>query len=359
MLKTLIDKPAIRGFIDSLPEHNRFVRWGRVLAKAVLFRKRLIRGERVVFEGVEDAICRSFIDVGAGRGEVLVESIFTAVSPGTEKAYYLDLPDFHQERPFIPGYSGCGRVKTAAGGDGYLKRGQVVAGGLKHSSWNIVSGDLLAVVPDGVSPRAASFVSLGVIARCGLRPAEIKRGETVAVVGQGIIGQLVDQMVRRAGAARVIAVARTRRKEAISRESGVDEFIALSEDRSQLEKSAPDRVIDVSGTLSGFEEALRMVKPGGMVVMLGSMPGFAHESSWGELLVSRRLEVRGANIRNLEAEGFNFQGEAAAFLSDLASARIKVDHLITHELQPQEAPAFYRKMAAAARSAVGVVIEWR
>ena len=286
--RNIINKPRVRKFIDSFPEHNRFIQFCRVLSKSLLFQKRIVANRRVVFEGLEDAVFQKYLSLGAGPDEVLVESITTAVSPGTEKGYFLDLPNFHQARPYIPGYSGCGIIKAVGRNVvGYRKK-EVVAGLMKHIGMNVLAPEFLAPVPEGVEPRAAAFVTLGVIALTGIRAAALTGGEKVAVLGQGILGQLVDQLIRIEGAGSVIAVALSDTKKSMAEKSGVDDFIALAEIDSSLSYFNFDVVIDITGSLKGFESALKMVKSGGRVVMLGSISTYAEASNWAEAVVEKR-----------------------------------------------------------------------
>lgn len=358
MIESLVNKLMVRDFIDSFPEHNRFIRFARVIAKALLFRKRIIKGRRIIFEGVEDAVCRTFIDVGAGRGEVLIETIFTAISPGTERGYYLDLANFHQERPHLSGYSGMGRIRAIGKKVNGFKKGEMVAGIFKHSSLNVVNYEEVVRVPKGVDYVYASFITLGVIALTGIRAAGIENGQKIIVMGQGILGQLVDQMTRLEGASNVIAIALTESKKNMSLQSGVDEFIALNQYQDKMSSIAADVIIDVTGSLKGFENSLEIVKPGGRVVMLGSIPGYSHEGTWAEKVVTKQIEVCGAHVRNLEDEGLTYKDEARRFLQLLADKKLKMDHLITDIYDPEKAPEIYQRLAKGDRDMVGVVIDW-
>lgn len=359
MIEAILNNPKIRNVIDSFPVRNKVVCFIRILLKSILFRRNIHNSHRIIFPGINDAVIENKLILGAGKGDVFINTIANAVSPGTEKGYYLNLPGFHQQRPFIPGYSGCGLVRSDRTARKKFRPGSLVAGVFKHSSWNIVSSESLILVPKNISPRQASFVTLGVIARCGVRTAEIQTDDRVLILGQGILGQLVLQMARSYGAARVEGAALTRSKEKISRQSGIDEFFALSEDGVMPEEIKADRVIDVTGSVDGFETALKMVKPAGRVVMLGSIPGYRHKSDWAQLLCEKQAEIAGAHVRNLEAEGLTYVGEAKAFLNSLASGEVKVDHLITHELTPSEVPDFYRALAEGSISPVGVIIKWQ
>lgn len=353
-----ISESRLGKIVGRLPAHSSWVKLLKAGGKSAILARRPFGGRQVVFEGIGDAVVGKFYSPGPGRDEVLIETIFSAVSPGTEKGYYLDLPNFHQPRPYVPGYSGCGRVK-AAGRNSVFQKGDLVAGGLKHSSRQLAAADSLARVPPGVEIGGAAFVSLGVIAFTGVRRAVIAGGERVGVLGQGILGQMINRMARLEGAGRVSALALGDSKKEMAEESGVDEFIALRDYGRPLSSLGYDVVIDSTGSLKGFESALEMVRPGGRVVMLGSIAGYAEESDWARVALEKGLEIRGAHVRNLRAEGLTYREEAVRFLGLLAEKKLKINHLITDIYRPAQAPEIYRRLAAGDRNLVGTLIDWR
>ena len=359
MISAFINKPGIRNLIDSLPQGNSAVKIARAGAKALLFRKRIFLGERLLFPGLEDSVWERCLILGPGRDESAIQTLDTAISPGTEKGYFLDLPNFHQPRPYSPGYSGCGRVKSVGKEVTAFHKGDVVAGVFRHTGVNITGGEAVVAVPADVKSHDAAFVTLGVIAFCGVRAAGMFKGRKVVVAGQGIIGQLVDQIIRMEGANSVIAVALSFGKRKLAETSGVDEFIALKGRTEPLNAIAADVVIDSTGSFNGFENSLEMVKPGGRVVMLGSIPAYSEESDWARLVVEKGIEVRGAHVRNLEAEGLTYRDEAARFLNLLAEKKVRLDHLITDVYKPVNAPGIYRRLASGDRNMVGVTINWQ
>ncbi len=358
-MENLFNRPLIRKAIDSLPEHNPWIKKLRVGAKALLFRRRIIPEKRILFAGVEDAIYERILIIGPGRDEVAVTSSYTAVSPGTEKGYYLDLPNFFQKRPYVPGYSGCGWIRSRGKAVSSFKKGDLVAGILKHSNVNILAAGEVVPVPEGLNPLYAAFVTLGVIALTGLRSASIEKGDKVAIMGQGILGQLLNQLVRLTEVQSICAVARSQSKKEMALKSGVDEFISSSDQSLALKSVQANVVIDSTGNLEGFEDALKIVIPGGRVVMLGSIPEYARDSNWAKTVVDKCIEVRGAHVRNLEEEGLSYRSEAARFLNLLAEKKIKMDHLISDIYKPEDAPGIYRRFGADSRDMVGVAIEWR
>jgi predicted dehydrogenase len=107
------------------------------------------------------------------------------------------------------GYSAAGEVvETGAEVEGFGLGDRVACAGAgiaNHAEYIEVPVNLAVKIPDGLDSRAASTVTLGAIALQGIRRANPTLGETVLVVGLGILGQLTAQMLQ-ANGCRVIGV---------------------------------------------------------------------------------------------------------------------------------------------------------
>ena len=101
------------------------------------------------------------------------------------------------------GYSSCGVVVEIGRGAEEFSLGQLVACAgneyALHAEVNWVPVNLCVPVPDGVSPPLAAFATVGAIAMHGVRRAEAQLGETACVIGLGLVGQLVVQLLAAAG----------------------------------------------------------------------------------------------------------------------------------------------------------------
>ena len=102
------------------------------------------------------------------------------------------------------GYSLCGEiVEVGAGVDGLRVGQRVACGGDKyahHAEYNWVPVNLCVPVPEEVTSESAAFATVGAIAMQGVRQAEIALGESACVIGLGLIGQLLVQLLTAAGA---------------------------------------------------------------------------------------------------------------------------------------------------------------
>ncbi len=101
------------------------------------------------------------------------------------------------------GYSLCGIVIEVGAGVTDFHVGQRVAcaGNLYalHSEINWVPVNLCVPVPDGVDPRHAAFTTVGAVAMQGLRQGQCALGEVAVVVGLGLIGQILVQLLKASG----------------------------------------------------------------------------------------------------------------------------------------------------------------
>jgi predicted dehydrogenase/threonine dehydrogenase-like Zn-dependent dehydrogenase len=101
------------------------------------------------------------------------------------------------------GYSLCGEVIEVGRGAEEFKVGQLVAAAgnehALHAEYNWIPVNLCAAVPPGVLPEHAAFSTVASIAMHGVRRAEVQLGETAAVIGLGLVGQLVVRLLIAAG----------------------------------------------------------------------------------------------------------------------------------------------------------------
>ncbi|MBS9719454.1 bi-domain-containing oxidoreductase [Tianweitania sp. BSSL-BM11] len=103
------------------------------------------------------------------------------------------------DQPLALGYCNVGTVMEAGSGVSDFRRGDRIASNGGHAGIVAVSANLSAKVPDGVADESAAFTVLGAIALQGIRLAEPTLGESIAVIGLGLIGLLTVQLLRAQG----------------------------------------------------------------------------------------------------------------------------------------------------------------
>ncbi len=358
---------VLRAVYDRMPGEmqpalRRSYRWARVRADAARAGARVSACDRVLFQDFEVAHLEAQEVVGPARGEVLVDTHFTAVSPGTETAILCGWPGTARRFPYAPGYSGAGVVSRIGASVGGFCVGDHVAGGLHHASCDSVSPKVLVKVPAGVSLRDASFVVLGVIALQGIRKAAIRPGESVAIVGQGLVGQLSRRLAALATPSRLVAIGASRARGSLALADG-HEFVSLA-DGPPLDAIAADVVIEAAGTADSIDTAMACAGSNGRVVIVGSGRTLDRSAAWARIVHDKRLRVAGAHLTTV-ADGeagprrWTYQQEAALFLDLIRRGRLRVADLVGWQASPADCNRVYDDLAFGRSKHVGIVFEWR
>jgi 2-desacetyl-2-hydroxyethyl bacteriochlorophyllide A dehydrogenase len=346
------------------PPLKRIFRWTTLRIQALISRRPVRHGHRIEFLDFEIAHLEPYEFLGPGDHEVLVDAQASCVSPGTERAVLMGLPGARRRFPYVPGYSVAGRVREAGNSVGDIKVGDLVAGRMPHSSAGILKTTSLFKVPAGISCDQASFLELGIITLQGIRKAGIRPGDRVAIVGQGLIGQLAVRLARVAGADPIVAIAASRKRMGPAlRPGGANEFLSLSEDRAAVERLQADIVIEAVGSARAITTAMQAAKTGGKVVLLGSSRDLGRNLDWWNLAQRRELTLIGAHISALptadnSAGLWTYKEEGQLFLKLLASGQLDLSDLITWRPRPDECNQVFEVLAEGGREHVGIVFQW-
>lgn len=338
--------------------------WTVLRIEALAGRRSVEQGRRIQYLDFEIAHLEPFEFLGPARGEVLVSSVASCVSPGTERAVLMGLPGARRPFPYVPGYSVVGKVVATGRGVRAFKAGDLVAGRMPHASRGVMGLATCFKVPEGVSAEQASFMELGIITLQGIRKAMIRPGDRVAVVGMGIVGQLAARLARAVGAEPIVAVAASRRRAGPALTTGgVDEFVSLTEDPARLRGLQADVVIEAVGSARAIASAMEAARPGGTVVLLGSSRDLGRNLDWWTMAQERNLTLVGAHISDMPAVDssagrWTYRDEGRLFLDLLASGRLDVSDLITWRPKPEACNEVYEVLAEGGREHVGIVFQW-
>jgi 2-desacetyl-2-hydroxyethyl bacteriochlorophyllide A dehydrogenase len=295
-----------------------------------------------------------------GPGELLLEAEHTLISPGTERAFLLNLPNTSGKYPQRPGYNFAGRVAAVGQQVEGFGSGQRVVAAAPHAAHALVRAGQVCALPDRVPYTEAVFFNMGTIALQGVRRARIELGEGVAVIGQGLVGLLALKFARLQGAAPLIAVDPVERRLAQSRACGAD--LALTPQQTQELAELPQVVIEATGAPDPINSAFQLARPGGRVVLLASTRGETQVNFYRD--VHRKgLSVLGAhnNARpGLESHQglWTWMDDCRAVLRLMELGRLGVEELITHRVKAGEAARAYALLKEWDPGLLGVVLEW-
>ncbi len=201
-----------------------------------------------------------------GPGEVMVETAFSSISPGTELRCLTGRQPGAPDGGWIPGYSATGIVRECGDGVVLAVGAAVSHGGTQRASrprmWgghcrHVIVAES-AVFPVAGDLRAASLAKQAAIAHRGFSLGRIRAGEIVVVAGLGLIGQCSARIAHAAGA-RVVGLDLSERRCAILAALGMPAFSPKEFDVAALIAelgAAADVVIDATGAAGALPSLL-------------------------------------------------------------------------------------------------------
>jgi len=265
------------------------------------------------------------------------------------------------DQPMALGYSSAGTILELGEDMRGFKVGQRVAcaggGYAVHAEYAVVPRNLLTPLPDTVDFESAAFTTLGAIALHGFRLAEPQIGETVAVIGMGLLGLLTGQIAAAAGC-RVLGLDIDPKRIALASSLGLHAWL-----RDQAEAYAQtftnnrgfDMVIICADTPSNdpVELAGVIARDRGRVVATGAVGlefprklyyekeiSFINSRSYGPGRYDTTYEEGGKDypIGYVRwTEGRNFE----AIVELLSNCKLQVEPLITHRFSIEKATEAY------------------
>ena len=325
---------------------------------------------RVVCPEAGRAELESFPEPQPGDGEVALAASLTLISPGTERAFMLGLPNTSGKYPYRPGYNCVGRITALGEGVGdALAVGDRVVAAAPHASAAVVSQERAIPVPDAVPDEAACFFNMLCIALQGVRKAKIELGEAVIVVGQGLVGQLAARLARLQGGAPVVGLDTSPERRELAT-AGADRVLdpAAADFRGTLdgvlggEGGAPV-VIEATGAPEPIRLALSLARRMGRVVLLGSTRGVTDGVNFYADVHKKGLQILGAHAsaiptRDSAPGGWTWADNCRAVLRLLATGRLRVQDLITHRFPADRAAEAFALLANWDPTLLGVVLRW-
>jgi len=305
-----------------------------------------------------------------GAHEVIVRTHKTLISPGTELALLQAKLAFEGDAPpgfpmLTIGYANIGTV-LVAGADTTVKPGDRVytmGNHARHARIDI-RRSLCVPVPQGLADEAAVFTRLATVSMTTLVTTVARAGDTVAVVGLGLVGNLAAQVFQASGM-RVNAFDLSPHRRQLAERSGLESV----HDGSAMERFSQQHrlIIEATGSARALANSIDMAAPGGEIVMVGAPWGgeanSVPSSELTRLIFYRFLRLRSGSEWEIPrlpqplAPGSNTQNSATA-LDWLANGRLNVAPLITHRISPGEAADAYRGLLERPNEYLGVVIDW-
>ncbi|MCI0524597.1 MAG: bi-domain-containing oxidoreductase [Acidobacteria bacterium] len=267
------------------------------------------------------------------------------------------------DAPLALGYSCAGIVcEVGRGAEEFSVGDGVACAGMNyasHAETVFVPKNLAVKIPDGVSFDEAAFVTLGAIALQGIRTAEAKLGEAVAVIGLGLLGQLTVQILK-AASCRVIGIDLERSKVELAMAHGADAAITRDGDVEGTIAQftggfGADAVIVTAAaeTNDPIELAGAIARDRAIVSVVGAVRMEAPRKIYYEKELQLRLSRSygpGRYDTQYEEQGIDYpigyvrwteRRNMQEFLRLVAVKAVKLDRLITHRFPVEQAQIAY------------------
>lgn len=327
-----------------------------------------LKGRRVIWPERGKVIVKDFKIRQPGAREVLIKTKSTLISPGTESAFLMALPNTPDKFPQYPGYSNAGEVIAVGDEVSKIEVGDKVVSETPHASYVLTREDKVLKIPQGLSFNKATFFSLSSVALQGIRKAEIEIGDSVVVLGQGLVGQLALQLAKLNGAIPLVGVDLYNKRLDISHKGGAD--YTLNPRKVKLEKEVKEItqgkgakvVIEATGSPEAVSLSFKLASEFGRVVLLASTRGESKVNFYSQ--VHRKgILVIGAHTRTRpKYESFHRrwtrQDDIKLVLNLLNKSLIRVKDLTSLEMNFQDAPEAYRKIIECKEDVLGIVLNW-
>ncbi len=294
-----------------------------------------------------------------GAVEVRVRAVASALSQGTEMLVYrgevpadlpLDLPTLAGSFgfPIKYGYATVGRVLDTGAKVEDLLPGDLVFVHHPHQDVFVVPAAMPVRLSDEVDPLLGLFVANLETAVNVAHDTPLRLGETALVFGQGVVGLLIAQLLRLAGAGRVLAVDPLKKRRDLACAVGVDEAFEPGVDLPErvLEMTAgrgADVAVEVSGSRAALQAAIEAVAVEGTVVAASWYGTKPVTLSLGGHFHRGRVRLRSSQVGRMSPDlgvRWDLARRTETVLGLLP--RLRLMELISHRFPFEEAPEAYR-----------------
>ncbi len=294
-----------------------------------------------------------------GPDQVLLKVHFSGVSAGTER--WMGTGAMRDPRygapPFVPGYQASGEVVARGSRVADLAVGDLVVAFApgSHAAYVQAPRSTVHAVPAKRMTDIASLFVQPSVGANALNQAMVAAGDSVLVIGQGLVGQMTAQLARLRGAhvmASDISPVRLSMSKRYCADSVVDASAGpIIEQVSGRVPSGFDVVIESIGMSSLLDDALALVTPGGRFVFVG----------WHSDRVQFVFNHPHAKqIRAFFPSGIGPTQVANGVLGLMARGDLRLRPLITHTVQMQDAASVYNQLFTPESDQINaMVIDWR
>jgi len=309
------------------------------------------------------------------QGQMLVETICSAISPGTEMLVYRgqfpkDLSDQHDaysselRYPLAYGYATIGRVVKISKDMRHRWKDRLVFAFQPHRSHFIATPEELIPLPNGMAPETACFLPNMETAVNFIQDAAPILGEQALVFGQGIVGLLTTALLAEFPLASLV----TCEPYPLRRETSLSLGVSLSldpnesnfhEEVNKVHPNGADLSLELSGSPKALNDAITLTGFGGRV-LIGSWYGekLANLNLGGKFHRSR-IKLISSQVSTIAPELSARWDKGRRFgVAWDALERIRPEKWITHRIRLGDAAEAYRLLDKNPADTIQVILQY-
>lgn len=295
-------------------------------------------------------------------GSVLVRSLFSGVSRGTERLVFEGLvPESEWQRMRAPlqagnfpfpvkyGYSTIGRVED---GSSHLN-GQTVFALHPHQDWFYADETTLVPVPESLPPRRATLAANMETALNGVWDSGAAPGDNIVIIGAGVVGCLIAGICGRMPGTEVTLV------DPLSSREEIASLLGVNFSGPETSPCEADIVFHTSATSEGLATALNSAGFEASVMEMSWYGSAQIGVPLGGAFHSKRLSLISSQVGSVSAsrrERWSRQRRLAKALSLLDDARF--DALLTHNVPFSEADTLLPELFDISADVLGITITY-
>lgn len=309
------------------------------------------------------------------ENEVRIKTEFSTISQGTEKANITGDPNVSGagarsvKFPRACGYASAGTVIEIGEKVQSVKIGdRVVATWGLHREINQLDEKLLVKIPEGISFSEASMTLIASFPLAAVRKCHVEIGESVVIMGLGILGQFAVMFARAQGAAPVIAVDPVKERREKSLTLGADYALDPMDDNfvnnvKELTDGGANVCIEVTGLGKGLEQGLDVMKRFGRVALLGCTRDKNFTIDYYKKVHYPGITIIGAHTMARPKEEshsgwFTHADDIKSIMKMIELQRIDVKKLVSEVHSPKECYEVFKRLVEDRNFPV-VQFDWR
>lgn len=331
-------------------------------------------GKQIIMPAKRTATLEDFdLDETLAPNQILIKTHYSLISPGTEGAGFTGL-ESGTRFPHGSGYTAIGEVLKVGENVTKCEVGDFAFCYSSHASIVKTASVMLAFKPPlEIDAKLIPFVRMATVAMTSLRVSSVEFGDTAIVIGLGLVGNSASQLFNLAGM-KVISVERVPERIEIARKCGIQHLINPDEENVHERVNSitggqkADVTVEAIGNPRLVELAYQLTRTKGEVILLGSPRG-EYITNVTDILNYTHLIGRGAiTLRSAHEWVFptmhtgeskhSLERNSQIVYSLIKEGKFKVEELLTHVINPEDAQSAYDGLTDRKNEYLGVIMDW-